>query len=70
MVNWHGVWRRTRGRDASLQNYHVRSPGEERDQTADEGVAEALRRDAELDANPEAGLTLEQLDERIRDRRR
>lgn len=34
----------------------------------DEGVAEALRRDAELDANPEAGITIEQLDQRIRDR--
>jgi putative addiction module component (TIGR02574 family) len=36
----------------------------------DEGIAEALRRDAELDANPAIGITLEQLDERIRDRRR
>ncbi len=36
----------------------------------DEGVAEALRRDAELDANPEAGITLDQLDQRIRERRR
>ena len=36
----------------------------------DEGIAEALRRDAELDANPEAGITLEQLDRRIKDRRR
>jgi len=26
----------------------------------DEGVAEALRRDAELDRDPEAGLTLEE----------
>jgi putative addiction module component (TIGR02574 family) len=36
----------------------------------DDGIAEALRRDAELDANPEAAITLDQLDERIRDRRR
>ena len=36
----------------------------------DEGIAEALRRDAELDVNPEAGITLDQLDQRIRDRRR
>ena len=36
----------------------------------DEGVAEALRRDAELDANPESGITLDQLDQRIQDRRR
>ncbi len=36
----------------------------------DEGVAEALRRDADLDANPQSGITLDQLDERIRDRRR
>jgi putative addiction module component (TIGR02574 family) len=36
---------------------------------ADEGVAEAMRRDADLDANPDLGLTLDQLDQRIRDRR-
>jgi hypothetical protein len=36
----------------------------------DEGIAEALRRDAALDANPDLGITLDQLDERIRDRRR
>jgi putative addiction module component (TIGR02574 family) len=35
----------------------------------DEGVAEALRRDAELDADPSIGITLEQLDEQIRARR-
>jgi putative addiction module component (TIGR02574 family) len=35
----------------------------------DEGIAEALRRDAELDANPSAGLTLQQLDQRIERRR-
>ena len=35
----------------------------------DEGVAEALRRDAEFDANPEIGITLEQLDRRIAARR-
>ena len=32
----------------------------------DEGVAEALRRDVDLDASPESGITLEQLDQRIR----
>ena len=36
----------------------------------DEGVAEALRRDAELDAHPEQALSLEQLDTAIRTRRR
>jgi hypothetical protein len=36
----------------------------------DEGIAEALRRDAELDANLPAGLTLQQLDQRIERRRR
>ena len=36
----------------------------------DEGIAEALRRDAELDADPEKALSLEQLDGLIRDRRR
>jgi putative addiction module component (TIGR02574 family) len=35
----------------------------------DEGIAEALRRDAELEANPSAGLTLEQLDQQIARRR-
>lgn len=35
----------------------------------DEGIAEALRRDAELDANSETGITLEQLDLRIATRR-
>jgi putative addiction module component (TIGR02574 family) len=35
----------------------------------DEGVAEALRRDMELDANPASGMSIEQLDEQI-DRRR
>jgi putative addiction module component (TIGR02574 family) len=36
----------------------------------DEGVAEALRRDAELDASPDAGITLEQFDQQIKARRR
>jgi putative addiction module component (TIGR02574 family) len=36
----------------------------------DEGVAEALRRDAELDANPSSGISLKQLDEQIEHRRR
>ena len=36
----------------------------------DEGMAEALRRDAELDAHPEAGITLDQLDQQIMERRR
>ena len=35
----------------------------------DEGIAEALRRDAELEANPSAGLSLEQLDQQIERRR-
>jgi len=35
----------------------------------DEGVAEALRRDAELDANHSSALSLEQLDELVRRRR-
>ena len=35
----------------------------------DEGIAEALRRDAELDANPLAGISLEQLDQQIERRR-
>lgn len=35
----------------------------------DEGIAEALRRDAELDANPASCISLEQLDEQIERRR-
>jgi putative addiction module component (TIGR02574 family) len=35
----------------------------------DEGIAEALRRDAELDANSWAGISLEQLDRQIERRR-
>ena len=35
----------------------------------DEGIAEALRRDAEFDANPSAGISLEQLDQQIERRR-
>jgi hypothetical protein len=35
----------------------------------DEGIAEALRRDAELDSNPDIGISLEQLDRRIAARR-
>ena len=31
----------------------------------DEGIAEALRRDAELDANLQTGISLEQLDEQV-----
>jgi putative addiction module component (TIGR02574 family) len=31
----------------------------------DEGIAEALRRDSEVEANPSAGLSLEQLDQQI-----
>ena len=36
---------------------------------ADEGIGEALRRDAELETNPSASLTMEQLDQRIERRR-
>ena len=32
----------------------------------EDGVAEALRRDAELDADPSIGITLEQLDNQLR----
>jgi len=35
----------------------------------DEGVAEALRRDAELNLNPAIGISLEQLDQEISARR-
>jgi hypothetical protein len=39
-------------------------------QDEDEGIAEALRRDAELDANPSSGLLLGQLHRQIERRRR
>jgi putative addiction module component (TIGR02574 family) len=35
----------------------------------DQGIAEALRRDAEFEANPSLGMTLEELDQRIENRR-
>jgi putative addiction module component (TIGR02574 family) len=34
----------------------------------DEGLAEALRRDAELEADPSSGISLEQLDHQMRSR--
>jgi putative addiction module component (TIGR02574 family) len=36
----------------------------------DEGVAEALRRDAEMEADPKQAISLGQLDSRIQGRRR
>jgi putative addiction module component (TIGR02574 family) len=38
-------------------------------QDEDEGIAEALRRDAELETDPSTGLSLEQLDQRMERRR-
>jgi hypothetical protein len=35
----------------------------------DEGIAEALRRDAELDASPSSSISLKQLDQQIQRRR-
>jgi putative addiction module component (TIGR02574 family) len=35
----------------------------------DEGIAEALRRDAEFEANPSMGVSLEELDQQVRRRR-
>ena len=35
----------------------------------DDGIAEALRRDADLDADPNLGVSLEQLDQQIKRRR-
>ncbi len=34
-----------------------------------EGIAEALRRDSDLDADPSSGMSLEQLDQAIQRRR-
>jgi hypothetical protein len=36
----------------------------------DEGIAEALRRDADFNSNPSAGISLGQLDEQIKRRQR
>jgi putative addiction module component (TIGR02574 family) len=36
----------------------------------DEGVAEAVLRDAELDADPKRGMSAEQLDQQIKRRRK
>jgi putative addiction module component (TIGR02574 family) len=38
-------------------------------QDADDGIAEALRRDADLGANPSSGLSLEQVDQQVNRRR-
>ena len=38
-------------------------------QDEDEGIAEAFLRDADLDTNPELGMSLEQLDQQIERRR-
>jgi hypothetical protein len=35
----------------------------------DEGIAEALRRDAELNSNPGLGMSLKELDQQIKRRR-
>jgi hypothetical protein len=35
----------------------------------DEGIAEALRRDAEFESNPSIGISLEQLDQQVQRRR-
>ena len=35
----------------------------------DEGIAEALRRDAEFEADPSLGMSLEELDQEIQSRR-
>ena len=36
---------------------------------ADEGMAEALQRDKDLDANPKSAFSIEQLDQQIQQRR-
>ena len=36
----------------------------------DEGIAEALKRDADLEANPDQAISLAQLDSEIQNRRR
>jgi len=36
---------------------------------ADEGIAEALQRDKDLDANPKLGISVEELEQQIQQRR-
>ena len=36
----------------------------------DDGIAEALRRDAEIETNPDQAISLSQLDARVKSRRR
>ncbi len=36
---------------------------------ADEGMAEALQRDKDLDANPNLGISVEQLEQQVQQRR-
>lgn len=36
---------------------------------ADEGMAEALQRDKDLDANPKLGISIEQLEQQVQQRR-
>ena len=36
---------------------------------ADEGMVEALQRDKDLDANPKLGISIDQLDQKVRQRR-
>lgn len=54
-----------RGKLAEKLIRSLPSPGWDDD---DDGVAEALRRSDELKKNPELGMTVEELDRRIRER--
>ncbi len=54
-----------RGKLAEKLIRSLPSPGWDDD---DDGIAEALRRSDELKKNPEIGISIEQLDRRIRDR--
>jgi hypothetical protein len=56
------------GQRAALAAYLLRSlPSVFHDE--DEGVAEALRRDADFEADPSLGISLDQLDQQIERRR-
>ena len=54
------AWQGFRHLSAGMTSHaEVEEPDDE------EGIAEALRRDAEFEAHPEAGITMEQVDQQI-----
>jgi hypothetical protein len=56
------------GERAILATHLLKSLPAVRDD-ADDGVAEALQRDRDLDSNPKLGISIERLDDQLRQRR-